>query len=49
MLPYIPIHTYGSIWMCSEHGVLAAGEKKCAVCEGYRDGENKLRFIQTNN
>ena len=39
MLPYIPIHTYDSIWTCSEHGVLVAGEKKCSVCERYRYGE----------
>ena len=49
MLPYIPIHTYDSIWTCSEHGVLAGGEKKCSVCEGYRDGEKKQNFTQTKN
>ena len=43
MLPYIPIHTYDSIWTCSEHGVLGVGEKKCSVCEGYRDGEKKAK------
>ena len=35
MLPYIcPIHTYGSIWTCSEHGVLAAGEKSIQFVKG---------------
>ena len=41
MLPYISIHTYDSIWTCSEHGVLAAGEKICSTFEGYRDAGEK--------
>ena len=50
MLPYIPIHTYDSIWTCSEHGVLAVGEKKCSVCEGYREMvKKKQKFTQTKN
>ena len=39
MLPHILIHTYDSIWTCFKHGVFAAGEKKCSICERYRDGE----------
>ena len=44
------IHTYDSIWTCSKHGVLAAGEKMCSIsCEGYAEGEKTLRFIPTKN
>ena len=49
MLPYIPIHTNDSILICSEHGVLTAGENKCCICEGYRDGEKKLMSTTTKN
>ena len=40
-LPFISIHTYDTVYTCSEHGVLSGDVKTCTICDCKRHGEKR--------